>query len=136
MYYITNHEDKILNDLAKLEKEFDRVDKMIADLYTLIGVHANGHYVLLTKQEAAEEVDVSVRQFERLIYDWHLDKVETPHRRHPLPPLAGAGDKDRTRWTRPSGTPQNHHAPQSQGRQAVPELVQEVVNYAGLTENA
>ena len=78
MYYITNHEDKILNDLAKLEKEFDRVDKMIADLYTLIGVHANGHYVLLTKQEAAEEVGVSVRQFERLIYDWHLDKVETP----------------------------------------------------------
>ena len=76
MYYTTlNNEDAILKRLAEIEKEFAKIDKLIAELYTLIEKHGDGHYALVHRIAAAKELGISNRQMDRYADAWAMDKI-------------------------------------------------------------
>lgn len=75
MYTEARLEREILEGLAKIEKEFSKIEEMIASVYTLTGQHRNGHFVLVPREEAAKMLGVRVRTMERLAHRYALDKV-------------------------------------------------------------
>ncbi|MGP1393396.1 MAG: hypothetical protein ACTTK1_05455 [Candidatus Cryptobacteroides sp.] len=75
MYTEKRLEREILEGLAKIEKEFSKIEKMIATVYTLTGQHRNGHFLIVPRAEAAQMLGVSLRQMDRLANKYAFDKV-------------------------------------------------------------